>query len=176
MLWFTRQGVHLDRVATPWLLKRFVDPAAEFAFIDPANESGPADGIPFGLPGCELSPYDEHGSTFRKVVRKYQLSDGALPFLASIVESGIAVATQLPSAAQALARYPEGAGLNALSEGMLFSGLSDHEILARSAEMYDAVHVYCRAKVYESELPPEVLSSPAKRFAALTKLLSPTLN
>src|SRR5689334_5326127 len=98
MKWVTRDHVHMDRVATPWLIRRFVDPDAEFVFVPLAKTLGPTldtginlppDAIPFALPGVELGPHDAQGSTFRKVMRKYDLSEPALEFMARIIESGV---------------------------------------------------------------------------------------
>ena len=96
MKWVTRDHVHMDRVASPWLIRRFIDPSAEFIFVpfartrtSPIDFVLPPDAIAFGIPGSELGPHDEHGSTFRKLLRKYSLDDAALEFMARIIESGV---------------------------------------------------------------------------------------
>jgi hypothetical protein len=91
MRWVTRDYVHADRVASPWLIKRFVDPEAEFVFVPwGCEDQRPADAIPFALPGAELGPHDASGSTFRKVLVKYGLEESALHAMARIVEAAIA--------------------------------------------------------------------------------------
>ena len=71
MKWVTRDFVHLYRVASPWLIQRFVDPEAQFVFVPLGQEdTRPSDAIPFGLPGVELSSHDEHGTTFEKIIRR----------------------------------------------------------------------------------------------------------
>lgn len=79
MRWVTRDRVHLDRVAAPWLIRRFIDPDADFVLL-PSDSLGdlPDDATPFGLPGVELSSHDENGSTFRKILDIYGLEDAAL--------------------------------------------------------------------------------------------------
>src|ERR1700691_2338669 len=64
MKWVTRDFVHLDRVASPWLIKRFIDRDAVFVFVPwGAEERRPADAIPFALPGAEIGPHDQEGTT-----------------------------------------------------------------------------------------------------------------
>src|SRR5271170_5854787 len=92
MKWVTRDHVHMDRVASPWLIRRFIDPAAEFSFVRFGNEHEhplPADAIAFAIPGVEIGPHDAQGSTFLKLMRKYNLSDPALEMMAEVIESGI---------------------------------------------------------------------------------------
>jgi hypothetical protein len=174
MEWVTRRNVHLDRVATPWLIKKFVDPEATFSFIQPGVDSLPELAVPFGLAGVELSSHDSDGSTFRKVTRKYQIDDRAIAHLTGIVEAGIAVSLQLAGSGDLLARFPEGVGLNAFSEGMLFSNRPDGEVIEKSSVVYDALYVYCQAKVVEHGLDAELLASPAKRFSALKQHFAST--
>jgi hypothetical protein len=79
MKWVTRDFVHLDRVASPWLIKRFIDRDAVFVFVPWAGEdAAPAVAVPFALPGAEIGPHDAEGSTFAKLLAKYQLDDPAL--------------------------------------------------------------------------------------------------
>jgi hypothetical protein len=79
MKWVTRDFVHLDRVASPWLIKRFIDRDAVFVFVPWGKEDRrPADAIPFALPGAEIGPHDHEGTTFAKLLKKYRLDDPAL--------------------------------------------------------------------------------------------------
>ena len=83
MRWATRRGVHIDRAACAWLIRRFLDPAAAFLFVaDPADV--PADATPFDMPGVELS---HHGSdcTFETLLRRHDLIDPVLWRLAALV-------------------------------------------------------------------------------------------
>lgn len=157
MRWVTRDHVHMDRVATPWLIKRFVDPDAEFLFVPSGKAAAlPEGAIPFGLPGVELSQHDANGSTFRKIMKKYELADRALDRIADIIEAGIAhyfnkrdvkLATGKALAAA------EGIGLEAISQGMLYLSASDEGNIERSAMIYDALYAFCRGASIEAETP-----------------------
>ena len=79
MKWVTTANVHFDRVASPWLITRFIDPKAEFIFLSRDQmDKRPADAIPIAIPGTELGPHDENGTTFTKLVKKYQITDPAI--------------------------------------------------------------------------------------------------
>lgn len=146
MKWVTRECVHLDRVASPWLIKRFVDRDAQFAFVlwDRTNER-PADAIPFGIPGVELGAHDENGTTFDKILRKYQLEDPGLSMLAQIIRSGVHHALHHGRADQNDVPNLEGIGLDALSEGIMLLAKDDAEAIECSMLIYDALYLYCRA-------------------------------
>jgi len=125
---------------------------AEFLFLTAGSENDlPADAIPFALPGVELGPHDQDGPTFLKLMRKYKLKDPALNVMADVIASGIAFA--LGQHATVQQKYPEGLGLNALSEGMMFLADTDRDNLEKSMNLYDALYSYCKAKVIESERP-----------------------
>jgi formylglycine-generating enzyme required for sulfatase activity len=90
MKWVTRDFVHLDRVASPWLIQRFVDTQAQFIFVPWGQEDArPSDAIPLGMPGVELGSHDEQGTTFAKILRKYALDDPSLHHIATIVQAGV---------------------------------------------------------------------------------------
>ena len=143
MKWVTRDFVHLDRVASPWLITRFIDPAAEFVFVAWGEENAlPADAVPFGLPGAECGPHDADGSTFRKLLRKYKLDDPALQTMADVIEAGIDYVLHgtEPDAVERSVL-----GVLAISEGTLLLEDDDAAIIARSLHMYDALHAYYTA-------------------------------
>lgn len=154
MRWATRDHVHMDRVACPWLIKRFVDPDAEFEFVPFGSDvPAPEGAIPFALPGAELGPHDAEGSTFRKILRKYEIDDPALDMLAAIIESGIThVFSQIRHGTTDVAAlpHPEGVGLDAVSQGMMYLCADDLDDIARSAVVYDALYLYCRGKLLEA--------------------------
>lgn len=162
MKWVTREFIHLDRVASPWLIRRFVDPKAEFVFVPWGKEdTRPADAIPFAIPGAELGPHDEHGTTFEKIVRKYKLTDPALALMGHIFHDAIAhppKRDQLPSA--------EGIGIYAISEGMLLTASNDLDDLDRSMALYDAIYAYCKQK-YLIEADPSLGEGGFARLQAL---------
>ena len=140
MKWITREKVKVDRVACPWLIKKFVDADAEFLFVpvdDVLSVAAREKAIPFDVPDVELGHVDGKCS-FEAIVAKYRLDDPAVHLLAKIVH-GADVAHDLDN-------RPEAAGLKAVAEGFRHLGLKDdHEILAREFIVYDALYAYCKA-------------------------------
>ena len=139
MKWVTRQNVKVDRVACPWLIKKFIDPEAEFLFV-PSDEvlatADREDATPFDVPDVELG---HHGGkcSFEAIVEKYAIDDSAVHLLAKIVH-GADVAADLYG-------RPEAPGLEAIAEGFQQMGLpDDHAILALEFPVYDALYVYCQ--------------------------------
>ena len=104
MKWITREKVKVDRVACPWLIKKFIDPAAEFVFL-PAdtNWASLKDGIVYDVPGCELGHHGEDVS-FDSIVKKYGLGDPALALLAQIVRAADSHPTHPHPAGEGLRR------------------------------------------------------------------------
>ncbi len=134
MKWITREKVKVDRVACPWLIKKFIDPAAEFVFL-PAdtNWTTVQDGIVYDVPGCELGHHGEDVS-FDSILKKYDVADPALALLAQIVRA----ADSTPSNP-----HPAGEGLRWIAHGFSAMGLTDAEILAREFVVYDALYAEC---------------------------------
>ena len=152
MQWVTRDHVHLDRVACPWLIRRFVDPEAEFLFVPwGSRDDLPHDAIPFGIPGVELGPHDEQGPTFSKIMWKHGLDDPALAMMAQIVSSGVHHATHKGRGDENDVPALEGIGLDAISEGMMLSTEGDSDNLDKSMAIYDALYAYCKAHVLMSQ-------------------------
>ena len=140
MKWITREKVKVDRVACPWLIRKFVDPEAEFFFV-PAHQVGSKaqelGATPFDVEGCELGHHGEEVS-FDAILKKYRLNDPALQLLGDIVRA----ADSLPSNP-----HPAGEGLRWVAFGFSALGLGDHEILAREFIVYDALYAECRRRV-----------------------------
>lgn len=139
MKWVTRAGARVDRIACPWLIARFVDPAAEFVFVpaDQVLDVAARDGaIPFDVPGVELGHHAEFCS-FDAVLDKYGLQDPALRGLAEIVR-GADTAN--------LGLTPESAGLYALASGFRKIARDDHENLRLQFPAYDALYSFCRER------------------------------
>jgi hypothetical protein len=139
MKWVTRERPKVDRVACPWLIKRFVDPQAEFLYVPPEEvmEVARREGaIPFDVPNVELG---HHGSecSFDAVIKKYKLTDRALARLAVIVRGADTAAKELAL---------ESAGLEAIAEGFRIIYRNDHELLERESAVYDALYAYCQTK------------------------------
>lgn len=172
MKWATRDFVHIDRVAAPWLIRRFIDKEAVFILL-PSAEPGPPpeDAIPFGLPGVELAAHDADGSTFRKIMRKYELSMPALEMLASIVEDAIRyyLDEKLGDGGRVdVLKFPEAVGLVALSEGMMYAKPDDQSNLLGSLAIYDALYAYCQTQILAKE-KPGLLDGPPFRIVPQVK-------
>jgi hypothetical protein len=138
MRWITRQFAKVDRIACPWLIKRFIDPDAEFVFLPADTEWNTiTDGIVYDVPDCELG---HHGAecSFDAIVKKYQLSDPALAELAKIVR-----AADTPDKSWA----PEGVGLEAIADGFRRIAADDHNNMALQFSVYDALYAHCQARV-----------------------------
>jgi hypothetical protein len=134
MKWITREGVKVDRVACPWLIKRFIDPQAEFVFLPHDTDwASIEDGIVYDVAGCELGHHGEDVS-FDSILKKYGLQEPALQLLAEIVRA----ADSRPSNP-----HPAGEGLRWIAHGFSALGLSDHEILQRESIVYDALYAEC---------------------------------
>jgi hypothetical protein len=139
MKWITRSRVHVDRVACPWLIKRFVDNQAEFLFVPAgrvdavAAETG---AIPFDAPGAELGHRGGECS-FQTIVTAYGLKDRALRMLAEIV--GCADTDRLGD-------HPVAAGLEAIAVGYSLRYPDDEQNLARQFEVYDSLYAWCRLR------------------------------
>ena len=137
MKWITRSHVHVDRVACPWLIQRFVDSEAEFLFVPAGRieatvkEEG---AIPFDAPGVELG---HHGSkcSFDALVAKYGLKDPALLRLADIVRA---------ADTGTFDKEPIALGLEAIAVGYSLRYPDDLENLDAQFEVYDALYTWCR--------------------------------
>ncbi len=138
MKWITREKVKVDRVACPWLIRKFVDPTAEFVFLSyDTNWSSVGEGTVFDVPDCELGHRGEDVS-FDSILKKYALTDPALRLLAEIVRA----ADSPPKNP-----HPAGEGLRWVAHGFSALGLSDHEILASEFAVYDALYAECKSRV-----------------------------
>ena len=140
MKWITREKVKVDRVACPWLIKKFVDPQAEFIFV-PANQveakARELGATPFDIEGCELGHHAEEVS-FEAILKKYELADPALVLLGEIVRAADSHPTN---------PHPAGEGLRWVAFGFSALGLSDQEILERELIVYDALYAECQRRI-----------------------------
>jgi hypothetical protein len=137
MQWITRERPKIDRIACPWLIKRFIDLESEFLYVPTeavfrvAEETG---AIPYDIPGAELSHVDELCS-FDIFLQKYRLTDPALQSLAVIVRG---------ADTDRLGLAPQAAGLLAISLGLSHNFQDDHEMLAYGLVIYDALYAWCK--------------------------------
>jgi hypothetical protein len=145
MKWLTRSHVHVDRVACPWLISRFVDSEAEFLFVPAsqiaavATETG---AIPFDAPGVELGHKDGRCS-FESIIAKYELKDAALLRMAKVIHAAD-VAADIDT--DAVAR-----GLEAIAVGYSLRFPEDVENLSHQFEVYDSLYAWCRLQVAKSQ-------------------------
>ncbi len=144
MKFVTRAHAKVDRIACPWLIRRFIDAEAEFLFVAATEVLSTAraeDAIPFDVPDVELGHHGERCS-FDAIIDKYGLRDPALDALADIIRGADTGRPNLT---------PESAGLLAIATG--FHALSssrfkdDHALLEAQAPMYDALYAYCQKRV-----------------------------
>jgi hypothetical protein len=141
MLWVTRAHVHVDRVACPWLITRFVDSDAEFLFVPKSEIERVVDetgAIPFDAPGVELG-HHEGRCSFESILLRYDLKDPGLLRLAKIVHAAD-VATDIDT--DPLAR-----GLEAIATGYSLRYPDDLANLEHQYELYDALYAWCRLDV-----------------------------
>ena len=153
MKWITRERVKVDRVACPWLIKRFVDKDAEFYFVSAdqvLREAKRLGATPFDVPDVELG---HHGKacSFEAILQKYKLDgDPVLNLLGRIVNGADTDNT--------LYRQPEGPGLKAIAEGFRHLGFrDDHEINAAEWVVYDALYAYCQEMIKRGKPEGEFL-------------------
>jgi hypothetical protein len=145
--WITRKDVKVDRVACPWLIRRFVDPEAEFIFVS-EDELLPAaarlNAIPFDAPRLQAVRLNHRGQscTFEALLEDYKLIDPALQRLALIVR-GADIKGQEHISGESL-------GLRAIAHGFALTGISDEERLEREFPIYDALYQYVRSRIEAS--------------------------
>jgi len=147
--WVTREYVHVDRTACPWLIKRFVDAKAEFIFV-------PVEKIPevvkkekataFDAPDVELGHHGDKCS-FDAIIEKYKIKDPAALQLAKIVRA--ADTDKMETA-------PEAAGLEAVMTGLGIISKSDYETIAKASVVYDALYNNCKLKLIRDKYKAEI--------------------
>ena len=141
MQWITRSHVHVDRVACPWLITRFIDSEAEFLFVPGSQiqkvvkETG---AIPYDAPGVELGHVDGRCS-FESIIVKYELKEPGLLRMAKIVHAA--------DVAEDIDKDPIARGLEAIASGYSLRFPEDVENLEHQFEVYDALYAWCRLDV-----------------------------
>jgi rhodanese-related sulfurtransferase len=135
--WVIRERPKIDRIACPWLVKRFIDPDAEFLYVpapDVKKAASEREAVPYDIPDVEFS-HDGEFCSFDAFIRKFRLHDPALDELAVIVRGAD---TGHPGLA------PQAAGLLAISLGLSLNFKNDHEMLAHGMSLYDALYSWCK--------------------------------
>jgi hypothetical protein len=141
MKWITRKNIKVDRVACPWLIRRFVDPEAEFLFVDEdqlLNAAQAEKATPFDAPKISAVELNHRGNqcSFEAIISDYKLTAPGLARLALIVRAADVKGQESVAA--------EGLGLRAIAEGFAAMQLSDEERLAHGFPIYDALYEYSR--------------------------------
>jgi len=136
MLWVTRKRIQVNRAATAWLVRRFVDPEAEFLFVEPeavAAVQRERGAIGFDAPGARYPHADDHGRcSFEALVQEHRAEDAALVAMARIVHGADFAAD--------VDMTPESAGLVAISRGFPLVARDDHETVEKASFLYDALY------------------------------------
>ena len=155
MRWVTRRNAHVDRTSCPWLIRKFIDPQAEFVFVESTADPSKLDGHTFDMRGAEYGHEGEQ-CTFQVMVDRHALSDDA-----ALVEMGRIVrdADVPPSRT----RRQEAGGLDALIRGFQLSVPDDQEKLLLTRPLYDALYAYCQAKVADAR-PSQATPRPRLRY------------
>jgi hypothetical protein len=155
MKWVTREYVHVDRTACPWLIKKFIDPKAEFLFV-PVEKIEEVvkkkNAIPYDAPDVELGHHGDKCS-FDAIVEKYKIKDPALLQLADIVR---AADTDKPVA-------PEGVGLDAAMTGISMLAKDDREAIEKARPVYDAFYTYCKLRLLREKYKTEIENMDRKK-------------
>lgn len=142
MKWVTRKNAKVDRIACPWLVRRFIDPNTEFLYVpveEVASVAAREGAIPFDVKGVELG-HVEGRCSFESILLKYDLTDPALRLMGRIVHGA-----DIP---EDIGIEPEAAGLRAIAHG--FAGIygeRDHEKLQVQMPVYDALYAWCRERI-----------------------------
>ncbi|MCO6419243.1 chromate resistance protein [Siccirubricoccus sp. KC 17139] len=141
--WVTRERPKIDRIACPWLIRRFIEPDAEFHYVPTdqvfavAKETG---AVPYDIPGAEPFSHDGELCSFDAFIKHYGLNDSALDRLAVIVRGADTARHDLA---------PEASGLHAISMGLSANIPDDHAMLEQGMIIYDALYAWCRDTKHE---------------------------
>jgi hypothetical protein len=157
MKWITRERPKIDRIACPWLIRKFVDPDAEFLFVPPQHVLAEAQRLaatPFDVPGVGLT-HDGPYCSFDAILKKYALTDPVLQRLAVIVRA---------ADTDTLDRSPQAPGLLAITLGLSANQPDDHEMLKIGFQIYEALYTWCRSLSGERHgWYPDQIPGPARQ-------------
>ena len=136
MRWVTWQDVGVDRIGCAWLIKRFIDPDAEFIFVPPGATPLPEGAEPFDIPGTRLSHRRGH-SSFHTIVRAYELTDPILQRIAQMVDEA--------DTTQEVMVEPAAPGLDLICRGIRLTSPDDRTALERGGLIYEALYAQLAA-------------------------------
>lgn len=131
MKWVTWENIGIDRMGCAWLIKKHIDPSAEFIFIPRGRTPLPEDAEPFDIPGVRLSHHGGHCS-FHTLLREYRLDDPVLERIARIIDEADTV--------QEVSLEPASPGIDLICQGIRQSSSDDYVALERSAVLYEALY------------------------------------
>ncbi len=137
--WITRERPKIDRIACPWLIRRFINPEAEFIYVPTERVfalAGEQAATPYDIPGAEPFSHDGPLCSFDAFLRTYDIHDAALDQLAIIVRGADTAHPELA---------PQASGLHAISLGLSANFPDDHEMLKHGMVIYDALYTWCRS-------------------------------
>jgi hypothetical protein len=131
MKWVTWENIGVDRMGCAWLIRRFIDPAAEFVFVAAGTSLLPEGAEPFDIPGARLSHHGGH-SSFHTIVREYDLDDPILQRIAQMVDEA--------DVTQEVMVEPAAPGLDLICRGLRLTSPDDYVALERGGLIYDALY------------------------------------
>jgi hypothetical protein len=135
MRWATRPGVHVDRAASAWLIRRFIDPEAEFVLVEDPDDL-PADAIPFDMVGVDLTHHGQN-VTFETILERHNIDDPVLDLLGQIIHEA--------DVADDLYDAPEAAGLDSIIRGLSLIE-TDPVVIALSGRLFDGLYAWLQRK------------------------------
>lgn len=166
MRWVTRAHVHVDRVACPWLIKRFIDPEAEFKFVSwPGAVLVEEDGTPFDFPGLDIQ-FTHHNNkcTFEVLVKHYELTDPVLQDMAAIIHSA--------DIQKDLDVAPDARGVELTLSGLAFLSDNDHDAVQKGLTVLDALYAGLLLRRIHEELHEQLVPlNREERFRLIYKTL-----
>jgi len=137
MKWVTWENVGVDRMACAWLIRRFIDPKAEFLFVPAGYKPLPAGAEPFDIPGVRLT-HRRGRCTFYTMLREYDLKDPILQHIARVVDEADVV--------QEVTVEPVAPGLDFICRGIRLTSPDDHTALEHGALIYEALYAQLTAE------------------------------
>jgi hypothetical protein len=146
MKWATREMIHFDRIASAWLILRFIDPDATFAYLKKDERAGD-DVHLFGVPGTRLAMHDGQSTTFQRILEAYSISGAALDKFSEVVTEGVNHVMHDASRSGISKREPLAGGALAFTEGIFLLSATDEECLERCLPLYDALYARLLAQV-----------------------------
>lgn len=149
MKWITRERPKIDRIACPWLIRRFIDPGAAFYYVpyqDVIEQSRILDAIPFDIPGVEFTHHEDE-CTFDYIIRKYKITDPAIHTMAMIIRGADTDRHDLA---------PQASGLWSVSAGLAYNYPDDLELLEKGMMLYDALYSWAKYLQHEKHTQASV--------------------